>query len=88
MIGIGATIGDRINRIDVAEGDFVHAGQPLVYLESHAERLAQRNLVASRLAEEVYLAKGLKLAVPARAPEEEEGAAAEDDVLDEATPET
>ena len=51
VVGIGATIGDRVNRIVVKEGEFVHADQPLVYLESHAERLAQRDFVASRLAE-------------------------------------
>ena len=40
--------------------------------------------ICSRLAEEVYLAKGLKLAVPAKGPEEGDGA---EDALSEEAPE-
>jgi HlyD family secretion protein len=50
-IGVGALSTDRLNRLLVAEGQRVKAGEILAYLESSSERLAEREQIASQLAE-------------------------------------
>jgi pyruvate/2-oxoglutarate dehydrogenase complex dihydrolipoamide acyltransferase (E2) component len=51
VIQVGAAIDDRLARLVVAEGDAVKAGDVLGYLESHAERVAERNRIAALLRE-------------------------------------
>ena len=49
VIGVGAAPDDRIESIRVAEGQSVHAGDPLVYLATYEERLRERDYAASQL---------------------------------------
>ena len=51
VINVSASEGDRIARLTVHEGQHVEAGTVLAHLESHAERVAERDRVASQLAE-------------------------------------
>lgn len=51
VINVSAPEGDRLARLVVEEGQHVQAGAILVYLDSHAERMAERQHIASRLAE-------------------------------------
>ncbi len=51
VVDISGPSGERIGRLLVEEGQQVKAGQPLVYLESYQERLADRNLAADQLRE-------------------------------------
>jgi HlyD family secretion protein len=51
VIQVSGPTGDRISRLEIAEGDEVAEGTILAYLESYEERLADRNLAASQLAE-------------------------------------
>lgn len=51
MIRVGGPNGERIGRLEVDRGYLVQQGTPLAYLESYEERLAERNFVASQLAE-------------------------------------
>ena len=48
-ITIGVSGNDRLGRLLVHEGQEVEAGTILVYLESYAERLAEKNYAASQL---------------------------------------
>jgi HlyD family secretion protein len=50
-IGAGSGTPDRLDRLLVKEGQYVTEGQELAYLESHTLRLAERDHIASRLAE-------------------------------------
>ena len=51
VIQVGGPSGQRIERLLVREGQQVRKGQALAYLESHAERLAERDLANSQVAE-------------------------------------
>jgi HlyD family secretion protein len=51
VIRVGGPNGERIRQLKVAEGDTVNKGTVLAYLESYAERLAERDLVASQVVE-------------------------------------
>ncbi|AFY71535.1 ABC exporter membrane fusion protein, DevB family [Thalassoporum mexicanum PCC 7367] len=51
VILVSGPAGERLAILEVDRGDFVTAGQPIAYLETYAETLAQRDLEASRLAE-------------------------------------
>ncbi|MDX2213039.1 MAG: efflux RND transporter periplasmic adaptor subunit [Oculatellaceae cyanobacterium bins.114] len=51
VITVGGPTGDRIDRLEVAEGDFVEQGTILAYLESYEERKAERDYAASQLTE-------------------------------------
>ncbi|MBD1868659.1 HlyD family efflux transporter periplasmic adaptor subunit [Cyanobacteria bacterium FACHB-471] len=51
VVNVSGPQGDRISELLVAEGDYVRQGEILAYLESHEERLAERNYAASQLAE-------------------------------------
>jgi HlyD family secretion protein len=51
VVRIGGAIGERIQRLSVKAGDRVEVGGVFAYLESYEERLAERNLAASQLAE-------------------------------------
>jgi HlyD family secretion protein len=51
VVRVGGPRGERIQHLTVKEGDFVQKGAVLAYLESYQERLAERNYVASQLAE-------------------------------------
>ncbi|MGK7913025.1 MAG: efflux RND transporter periplasmic adaptor subunit [Synechococcus sp.] len=51
VIRIGGPTGERIGLLEVRRGTWVETGDILAYLESHAERLAERDLAASQLAE-------------------------------------
>jgi HlyD family secretion protein len=51
VISVGAPEGDRLARLLVTEGQQVRAGDPLAYLDPHAERLAERQLISARLIE-------------------------------------
>ena len=51
VVRIGGPVGDRISRLEVAEGQEVIANQVLAYLESHGERKAERNYAVSQLTE-------------------------------------
>jgi HlyD family secretion protein len=51
VIRVGGPNGERIRQLKVAEGDIVKKGVVLAYLESYAERLAERDLVASQVIE-------------------------------------
>ncbi|MGK7908280.1 MAG: HlyD family efflux transporter periplasmic adaptor subunit [Synechococcus sp.] len=50
-IRISGPTGERIGRLAVSQGAWVEAESVLAYLESHQERLAERDLAASQLAE-------------------------------------
>ncbi|MEL7085292.1 MAG: HlyD family efflux transporter periplasmic adaptor subunit [Cyanobacteria bacterium J06597_1] len=51
VIRISGPTGERIGLLEVRRGTWVEPGEILAYLESHAERLAERDLAASQLAE-------------------------------------
>lgn len=51
VLDISGPSGTRIEQLLVREGEYVQAGQPLAYLEGYAERLAERELAATQLAE-------------------------------------
>jgi HlyD family secretion protein len=51
VILVSGPAGERLASLEVDRGDFVTAGQPIAYLETYDETLAQRDLEASRLAE-------------------------------------
>lgn len=51
VIRISGPTGERIGSLEVRRGTWVETGEILAYLESHAERLAERDLAASQLAE-------------------------------------
>jgi HlyD family secretion protein len=51
VITVSGTNGSRISELLVSEGEQVEKGEMLAYLEDYGEKLAQRNLVASQLAE-------------------------------------
>jgi HlyD family secretion protein len=50
-IGVGALSTDRLLRLQVCEGQRVKEGDVLAYLESYTERLAEKEHIASQLAE-------------------------------------
>ncbi|HEV3443830.1 MAG TPA: efflux RND transporter periplasmic adaptor subunit [Gemmataceae bacterium] len=50
-IGVGALSTDRLLRLEVVEGQFVKQGDVLAYLDSYTERVAEREHIASQLAE-------------------------------------
>ncbi len=51
VITISGTSGSRISELLVSEGQQVKQGEILAYLEDYGERLAEKNLAASQLAE-------------------------------------
>ncbi|NJN86311.1 MAG: HlyD family efflux transporter periplasmic adaptor subunit [Leptolyngbyaceae cyanobacterium SL_7_1] len=51
VVSVGGPTGDRIARLQVAEGDYVQQATVLAYLDSYDERLAERDYAASQLAE-------------------------------------
>lgn len=51
VLNVSGPTGDRISQLLVNEGEKVQAGAVLAYLESHGERLAERDYAASQLAE-------------------------------------
>ncbi|WP_448570260.1 HlyD family efflux transporter periplasmic adaptor subunit [Trichothermofontia sp.] len=51
VIRVSGPTGERIGQLRVAKGDLVQAGQVIAVLEGYNERLAERNLSASQLAE-------------------------------------
>ncbi|NEQ96908.1 MAG: HlyD family efflux transporter periplasmic adaptor subunit [Cyanothece sp. SIO2G6] len=51
VIRVSGPTGDRLDRLEVEEGDRVSAGQILAYLESYDEREAERDYAAAQLAE-------------------------------------
>jgi HlyD family secretion protein len=51
VVRVGGPTGERIQRLNVKEGDRVVKGAVLGYLESYAERLAERDRAASQLLE-------------------------------------
>lgn len=51
VIRISGPNGERIQRLTVKTGDLVQPGTVLAYLESHEERVAERDYAASQLAE-------------------------------------
>lgn len=51
VITIGGSVGDRIGKLEVKEGQQVEAGEVLAYLESYQERLAEKNAAASQMEE-------------------------------------
>lgn len=51
IVNVGAPEGDRLARLTVEEGQRVRRGEILAYLESQAERVAERTQIAARLAE-------------------------------------
>lgn len=51
VIRVGGPVGERIGRLEVAEGDYVKTGDALAYLESYEERLAERNYASSQVTE-------------------------------------
>jgi HlyD family secretion protein len=51
VVRVGGPIGERIQLLNVKEGDRVVKGAVLGYLESYPERLVERDRVASQLAE-------------------------------------
>lgn len=54
VIQISGTSGSRISQLLVSEGQQVKQGQILAYLENYAEKLAEKNLAASQLAEATF----------------------------------
>jgi HlyD family secretion protein len=51
VISVGGPLEERISRLMVKENQQVKTGEILAYLESYEERLAERNVAASELAE-------------------------------------
>jgi HlyD family secretion protein len=51
VIDLGGLMGDRLGKLEVEEGHWVEQGAILGYLESHAERKAERAAAAAQLAE-------------------------------------
>jgi HlyD family secretion protein len=51
VLNLSGPTGERLGRLLVKQGDWVHRGAALAYLEIHAERQAERDLAASELAE-------------------------------------
>ncbi|MEM1684679.1 MAG: efflux RND transporter periplasmic adaptor subunit [Thermostichales cyanobacterium SZTDM-1c_bins_54] len=51
VITVGGPMGERIGELLVQEGDRVRAGDVIARLDNYGERLAERNLAASQLAE-------------------------------------
>lgn len=51
VVSVGGPTGERIARLEVAEGDYIQQGTILAYLDSHSERLAERDYAASQLRE-------------------------------------
>jgi HlyD family secretion protein len=51
VLDISGPNGDRVEQLLARESDYVTAGQPLAYLEGYLERLAERDLAATQLAE-------------------------------------
>ncbi len=51
VIRVGGSTGERIQRLQVKQGDWVKAGDLLAYLESYGERKAERDFAASQLNE-------------------------------------
>lgn len=51
VVRVGGPTGERIQRLEVRQGDIVQAGAVLAYLESYDERRAQRDVAAAQLAE-------------------------------------
>ena len=51
VIGLGASMDERLSRLLVSEGEFVDQGQVLAYLESFDERMAEKGKVVAQLDE-------------------------------------
>lgn len=51
VVRVGGPTGERIQRLEVRQGDVVQTGTVLAYLESYDERRAQRDVAAAQLAE-------------------------------------
>lgn len=51
VVRVGGPTGERIQRLEVRQGDMVQRGAVLAYLESYDERRAQRDVAAAQLAE-------------------------------------
>ncbi|WOB44759.1 HlyD family efflux transporter periplasmic adaptor subunit [Thermoleptolyngbya oregonensis NK1-22] len=51
VVRVGGPTGERIQRLEVRQGDIVQTGTVLAYLESYDERRAQRDVAAAQLAE-------------------------------------
>ncbi|MBW4463875.1 MAG: HlyD family efflux transporter periplasmic adaptor subunit [Pegethrix bostrychoides GSE-TBD4-15B] len=51
VVRVGGPSGERIQRLQVKQGDIVKAGDLLAYLESYGERKAERDYAASQLNE-------------------------------------
>lgn len=51
VISVTSQLGERIARLEVSEGSFVKTGQLIAFTESYNERLQERDLAASQLAE-------------------------------------
>lgn len=51
ILAISGPSGERVSQLVVQEGSQVHTGQILAYLDSYSERLAQKNLAASQVAD-------------------------------------
>lgn len=51
VVRVGGPTGERIQRLEVRQGDIVQTGAVLAYLESYDERRAQRDVAAAQLAE-------------------------------------
>ncbi|GAB4155832.1 MAG: ABC exporter membrane fusion protein [Cyanobacteria bacterium J069] len=51
VVRVGGPTGERIQRLQVRQGDVVQPGDVLAYLESYDEQQAQRNVAATQLAE-------------------------------------
>jgi HlyD family secretion protein len=51
VLNVGAPEGDRLAQVPVTEGQQVQAGDILATLDSYAERVAEKQYIASRLAE-------------------------------------
>jgi HlyD family secretion protein len=54
VIEISGTSGSRISQLLVSEGQQVKEGQIIAYLENYGEKLAEKNLAASQLAEATF----------------------------------
>jgi HlyD family secretion protein len=51
VLDISGPSGDRVEQLLVRESDYVTTGQPLAYLDGYLERLAERDLAVTQLAE-------------------------------------
>lgn len=49
IIRVSGPAGERIGELVVSEGNWVNEGAPIAYLDSHNERLSERNVAASQL---------------------------------------